>query len=284
MMALDHGKSILKVFNQPEGPRTIEFNSDETICPNKHLYGIWSSEQEAKVVFVGIESSNMNHQLVIGDALVVDSISYKFMYGILNSTTMDTVLHCAIQGGGKVELAAGELDSMDKQVRVQRNPDNGLNWLLKLFSKFPFSDAFSWPNTISFHNAAPELTTVHHVAAEDASSVGLVASMTCIGQVDDCADLGKEDVEVVDSSAGATHFHVEISDPKVPATSTHSDVSNKNKGNRRFKESPLREKTASFARQEAVEALKAKKQEEEEASRKRRGVVDVAEVTLKQIV
>ena len=137
MMALDHGKSILKVFNQPEGPRTIEFNSDETICPNKHLYGIWSSEQEAKVVFVGIESSNMNHQLVIGDALVVDSISYKFMYGILNSTTMDTVLYCAIQGGGKVELAAGELDSMDKQVRVQRNPDNGLNWLLKLFSKFP---------------------------------------------------------------------------------------------------------------------------------------------------
>jgi hypothetical protein len=108
--------------------------------------------------------------------------------------------------------------------------------------------------------------------------------MTCIGQVDDCADLGKEDVEVVDSSAGATHFHVEISDPKVPATSTHSDVSNKNKGNRRLKESPLREKTASFARQEAVEALKAKKQEEEEASRKRRGVVDVAEVTLKQIV
>jgi hypothetical protein len=283
MMALDHGKSLLKVFNQPEGPRTIEFNSDETISPNKHLYGIWSSEQEAKVVFVGIESSNKNHQLVIGDELVVDSISYKFMYGILNSTTMDTVLYCAIQGGGKVELAAGELDSTDKQVRVQRNPDNGLNWLLKLFSKFPFSDAFSWPNTLSFHNAAPELTTVHHVATEDASSVGSVASMTCIGQVNDCDDLGK-DVEVVDSSAGATHFHVEISDPKVPATSTHSDVSNKNKGNRRLKESPLREKTASFARQEAVEALKAKKQEEEEASRKRRGVVDVAEVTLKQIV
>jgi hypothetical protein len=33
-----------------------------------------------------------------------------------------------------------------------------------------------------------------------------------------------------------------------------------------------------------VEALKAKKQEEEEASRKRRGVVDVADVTLKHIV
>jgi len=153
--------------------------------------------------------------------------------------------------------------------------------LLKLFSKFPFSDAFSWPNTISFHNASPELTTVHYVATEDSSSVGSVASMTCIGQVDDCGDLGK-DVEVVDSSAGATHFHVEISDPKVPATSTNSDVSKKNKGsNRRLKESPLREKTASFARQEAVEALKSKKQEKEEASRKRRGVVDVAEVTQK---
>ena len=76
MMALDHGKSLLKVFKQPDGPRTIEFNSDEPISPNKNLYGIWSWEQEAKVTFVGIEASTKNNPLGMGRELEVAGNHY----------------------------------------------------------------------------------------------------------------------------------------------------------------------------------------------------------------